>query len=198
MIIPAVALFAALGVTADPIDARYAPFLQTGCVDGPPIAAGLHAEESRAEPLPLDDMPMSARSLRFIIAPDGFRGDGLLSVQIDSGLRRSLGAGGRPFLLATVGHARRTCTVRMPLDDCPQAAAVSERLQRLQVPVGHGFEEPDTLSLHTTRYALQFHGEDVNQLSYSTPGNPLEQPLEAARAALKSCWQAAFDAAASR
>lgn len=195
MDIKSLLLIAALGSSGDPINPRYAPFLRDGCVDGPPIPVLDSDEGIPADPLPrLEDMPMSGESLRFIITPDSFRGDGLLMMQIDSGKRRSLDADGKPFVLATVGTWRRTCTRRMSVDACPEAIAVRERLQQLQIPIGHGFGEPMRITLHATRYQLQFHGNGFNKLSYWEPDNPLQEALESAKAALRTCWQPAFDA----
>ena len=138
---------------------------------------------------------MSGQSLRFIISPDNYRGDGLLMVQIDSGLRRSMGADSKPFLLATVGKWSRTCTIRVPLDECPEAIKVRDRLTNLQIPIGYGFEGLDRIALHATRYSIQFNGAEPNRLSYFMPGNPLGAPLEEAREALRECWRPAFEAA---
>lgn len=184
-----------LGVPGDPIEMRYAPFLQNGCFDGPPIATTEQEEGMRLDQLPgLDDMPMSGDSIRFVITPDSYRDDGLLMVQIDSGMRRSMGAEGQPFLIATAGNWRRTCTVRMPLDECPEAAQVKEDLARLRIPVGYGMGPLDRLTLHATSYSMQFYGHNLNRLSYFGVGNPLEEPLEKAKALLQPCWQPAFDA----
>lgn len=181
-----------LGAPGDPIDVRYAPFLQDGCFDGPPIPTTKRDEGMRIDQLPgLDDMPMSGDSIRFIITPDSYRGDGLLMVQIDSGMRRSMGAAGQPFVIATVGNWRRTCTVRMPLVECPEAAQVKEELARLRIPVGYGMGPLDRLTLHATTYSLQFYGHSLNRLSYFGMENPLEEPLEKAKALLQPCWQPA-------
>lgn len=186
-----------LGAPGDPIDARFAPFLQDGCFDGPPIPTTEHDEGRRLDPLPgLDDMPMSSDSIRFIITPDNYRGDGLLMVQIDSGMRRSMGAEGRPFIIASVGNSSRTCTVRMALEACPEAARVNDELRRMRIPIGYGMGTLERISLHATTYSMQFHGNGLNRLSYFQPGNPLEKPLMEAKAALKPCLQPAFDALA--
>ena len=193
-------LAAALATSGDPIDPRFAPFLADGCVDGPPVPASKSDEGKQIDEFPrLLDMPMSGQSLRFFIAPDSYRGDGLLMVQIDSGLRRSLGAGGRPFFLAVVGNWQRTCTVRVSFDACPQAVEVLEHLKQLHIPVGYGFDELDRITLHATGYTLQFSGYGrVNTLSYSVPGNPLEKPLERAKETLRQCWEPVFKAASSK
>ncbi len=184
-----------LGLPGDPIAPEFIPFLQTGCIGGPPIPGFDSAPEGARinQMAPLTELPMSGASLRFFITTDGYRGDGLLMVQIDSGLRRSLGADGKPFLLATVGHWGRTCTVRMPLEDCPAAIDVREQLKALQIPVGYGFEM-DRLALHATGYTLQIQAYGVHTFDYAMPGNPLEAPLDAAREALRACWQPALDA----
>lgn len=134
MMMTALFVASALGASGDSIDARFAPFLTAGCIDGPPIAALQSDEGKPASEIPgLIDMPMSHDSFRFVISPDSYLGDGLLMVQIDSGLRRSLASNGQPFFLATVGNWRRTCTVRMPLKDCPKASKVCETIFSAQM-----------------------------------------------------------------
>ena len=195
MMLATLVLSAAVGAAIDPALAPFEEFLHSGCVDGPPVAR--QAEDPNlpaASQLALTSMPMSADSLRFFITPDSYRGEGMLMVQIDSGLRRDLGGEGRPFMLATVGRWQRSCTVRLTLDECPQAKPVAERLLALRIPVDYGFETPQSITLHATSYLLQFNGERLNQLLYSQPGNPLQRPLEEAKEALRDCWAPALDA----
>jgi len=105
MMLATALLAAGLGQAADPIDAGCASFLRTGCIEGPPVHSLDSDKGKRVDDLlRLEDMPMSAQSLRFILAPDSYRGDGLLMAQIDSGLSRSMdenatcGDGGRVHL----------------------------------------------------------------------------------------------------
>jgi hypothetical protein len=192
LILVASMLFASGGAVA----ASAAPLSQLDCVDGPPVEeppASSHGVQPGWHEH-FEGMPMSANSLRFIIAPDNYHGDGLLMVQIDSGVDRRVSADREPFVRVAVGKWDRSCMVQMPLDACPAAVEVLEQLKQLQIPIGHGMQPLDSLVLHATAYSLQFHGAELNRLTYRMGNSPLELPLEQAKAAMKSCWQPVAEA----
>lgn len=168
---------------ADPPPDRVRHLLEPGCSVEPPF----HGEGAR-----LSDMPLSEASVRLVIAAPAR--PGTLVVTIDSGTNVFASPDRSPFFLASLGGWAGTCTIRMPLEQCEEAAGVREQLTALQIPVGAGMERPfGFVALDGTTYTLEFNGGgNRNVVTYGGgPGHPLEQPLDAARDALRPCWQEA-------
>ncbi len=162
--------------------------LVEGCVDGPPLLP--RSPE-------LSTLPLSSSSIRFNIIPDSYRGDGAFIATLDGGSSPRVTPDGQPFVLITVGNWTQTCTARMPMADCAPAEAVLAELKALQIPINAGMDIGERMTLHATGYTMEFTGDDIsrrNVLTYGGEANPLQAPLDAAREALRECWQPALDA----
>lgn len=170
-------------ITEDSLD----HLLVEGCIEGPPMLPGSPA---------FSTLPLSSSSIRFRIIPDSFRGDGAFFATLDSGSSPRAAPDGQPFVLITVGNWTQTCTLRMPMADCAPAPAVLAELKALQIPINTGMDLGMRFTLHATGYEIEFVGDisERNSLRFAGEANPLQAPLDAAREALRECWQPALDA----
>ncbi|KFN50131.1 hypothetical protein [Arenimonas composti] len=160
--------------------AHETPFaIATGCQDAPLEQTLLAASA-----------PLSAASFRIARLPDGAR-EPALAVMLDRGFRRDLGGPEQPLLVLTaVGGRERSCIVRLSVNDCPQAAAVYDRLRGESIPLGFDMETPgNTLVLHATTYRLEFLDGQGNHNTWRYAGiaHPLATVIDESMAALESC-----------
>ena len=135
------------------------------------------------------DLPLSEASVRFVIAASGRQAT--LVVTIDNGTNVFASPDRIPFFLASVGGWAGTCTIRMPLEQCPEAIEVREQLKELKIPVAAGMQHRGAfIGLDGTTYTLEFAGGGNRNLLRYGPGagHPLKQPLDEAREALRPCW----------
>ena len=136
------------------------------------------------------DAPLSVASFRFAIDPDTGQGPTTLVV-LDSGMMAEPGDPGRPpFFLAAVGDEKRTCSVRISLEDCPQASAVYDRLKGESIPLGFRMQDPaEVLVFHAPTYYLEFFdGQwNHNQWRFHGVGHPLQVVIDESLEALETC-----------
>ena len=145
------------------------------------------------------DAPLSSASFRFAVDPDTGQGPTTLVI-LDSGKLVNLGnPDNRPFFLAVIGDAERTCSVQMPLTACPEATAVYERLRGESLPLGFGMADPaDILVFHAPTYYLEFSDGQANHNQWRFYGmdHPLQGVIDEAIDSLQACIapvRAAYD-----
>lgn len=161
--------------------------LQSGCSDFPIWETLVRWEE----------FPLSTASFRLAVAPDTGQGPTSLVV-LDSGKLVNLGnPDNAPILIGAVGDQQKTCVLRTPLDDCPNARTVYERLKSETLPLGFGMDDPaEILVLHAPTYYLEFSdGQgNHNQWRFYGLGHPLQTVIDESMESLQRCLTPALDA----
>lgn len=87
----------------------------------------------------------------------------------------------------------------MPLDACPEATAVYERLKGESLPLGFGMNDPaNILVFHAPTYYLEFSDGQANrnQWKFYGLGHPLQRLIDESIDYLQACMapvRAAYD-----
>ncbi|WP_156969944.1 hypothetical protein [Arenimonas malthae] len=165
------------------VDFGWSP-TETGCVE-----RGLF--EAMEEPGDLPEGDLGNTDIRVGRLPDTGNGLAYL-VHFD---RRFGGLGqvmGSPRVRLSVGDwNKRTCTVVMDQDECPESAEVYQRLASQSLPLGFLFEDPSGLSLmHGTTYYLQAfdgNGNETRWSYYGSTAHPLQNEIDRAIDGLSRC-----------
>ena len=144
-----------------------------------------------------EDAPLSSASFRFAVDPDTDQGPTTLFV-IDSGKMVNLGnPDNPPTFLAAIGDSERTCAVKMPLRDCPEASLVYERLKGESIPLGFDMEDPaDILVFHAPMYYLEYSDgqSNHNRWRFYGRGHPLQRAIDESIDSLRDCTAPALEA----
>ena len=143
-----------------------------------------------------EDYPLSAGSLRFATIPTPSIHP-MVAVVIDSGKSRLATSDGKPFFMASISRLHKTCTIRMPLDECPAAETLADEFWAMQVPTDPYGAPRTSITMDGESYFVEYadsHG-NTNRLEYSEPlRGPLARLFEAPEGVLAECIEPAQDA----
>ena len=131
---------------------------------------------------------ISLASIRFGMQPDSGRGPAFLAT-IDSGIKL-MGRNSEPFFVAAYGDYKKSCVVRMPLNECSEAKEVLNDLSKAQIPITYAFDDPvHIMVLHGNTYYLSSKDGQNNFNSWSFYGSdhPMIELIEESTKKIEHC-----------
>jgi len=136
---------------------------------------------------------ISLSSVRFGYQPDTGRGPAFL-VTIDSGANH-MEQTDESFFLAAYGDYEKSCAIKMPLDECPEAGVLLEELAKVQLPLVYAFDNPEgILLMHGTNYYLSSNDGlgNFNTWSFYGYGHPMIEIIEQSKQKIEHCTSKAL------